>query len=185
MPFAAPCGGFGRRSAVSAVRRIIVGVHGSLGSLQALRYAADEARERSVPLVAVTAWVPPGGDLAERRNSSPYLRKIWREAAWERLRAAFDAGLGGVPADLHVESQAVRGETGPVLVEIADKPGDLLIIGTGRRAGMGRLFGRSVSRYCLAHAHCPVLAVPPSRLMEEMGHGLRSWQWRHALSHDL
>jgi nucleotide-binding universal stress UspA family protein len=170
---------------VFAVRRIIVGVHGSLGSLQALRYAADEARERSVPLVVVTAWVPPGGDLAERRNSSPYLRKIWREAAWERLRAAFDAGLGGVPADLHVESQAVRGETGPVLVEIANQPDDLLIIGTGRRAGMGRLFGRSVSRYCLAHAHCPVLAVPPSRLMEEMGHGLRSWQWRHALSHDL
>jgi len=170
---------------VSAVRRIIVGVHGSLGSLQALRYAADEARERSVPLVVITAWVPPGGDLAERRNSSPYLRKIWREAAWELLRAAFDAGLGGLPADLHVESQAVRGETGPVLVEIADKPDDLLIIGTGRRAGMGRLFGRSVSRYCLAHAHCPVLAVPPSRLMEEMGHGLRSWQWRHALSHDL
>src|SRR3954454_23727272 len=176
---------FGRRVAVSAVRRIIVGVHGSLGSLQALRYAADEARDRSVPLLAVTAWVPPGGDLAERRNSSPYLRKLWREAAWERLWAAFDAGLGGVPADLEVESLAVRGETGPVLVEAAGQPDDLLIIGTGRRAGMSRLFGRSVSRYCLAHARCPVLAVPPSRLMEEMSHGLRSWHWRHALSQGL
>src|SRR5690348_13636879 len=85
---------FGRRSTVSAVRRIVVGVHGSLGSLQALRYAADEARDRSVPLVAITAWVPPGGDLAERRDSSPYLRKVWREAAWERLWAAFNDGLG-------------------------------------------------------------------------------------------
>lgn len=170
---------------MSAVRRIIVGVHGTLGSLQALRYAADEARDRSVPLLAVTAWVPPGGDLAERRNSSPYLRKLWREAAWERLLVAFDAGLGGVPADLEVEPQAVRGETGPVLVAVADQPDDLLIVGTGRRAGMSRLFGRSVSRYCLAHAHCPVLAVPPSRLMEEMGHGLRSWQWRHSLSQGL
>ena len=78
------------------VRRIIIGVHGSLGSLQALRFAADEARQRNVPLLAVTAWIPPGGDLAERRHSSPYLRKIWREAAWERLWAAFDAGLGGM-----------------------------------------------------------------------------------------
>ncbi len=93
-----------------AVRRIIVGVHGSLGSLQALRHAADEARGRCVPLVAVTAWVPPGGDLAERRNSSPYLRKIWREAAWEKLWGAFNDGLGGVPGDLHVEPRAVRGE---------------------------------------------------------------------------
>jgi len=170
---------------VPTVRRVIVGVHGSLGSLQALRYAADEARQRNVPLLAVTAWVPPGGDLAERRHSSPYLRKIWRDAAWERLWAAFDAGLGGVPADLTVEPQVSRGETGPVLVDAADRSDDLLIIGTGRRAGIGRVLHRSVSRYCLAHAHCPVLAVPPSALMDEMSHGLRSWQLRrHALIPD-
>jgi nucleotide-binding universal stress UspA family protein len=170
---------------VPTVRRIIVGVHGSLGSLQALRYAADEARQRNVPLIAVTAWIPPGGDLAERRHSSPYLRKIWREAAWERLWGAFEAGLGGMPADLRVEPQVARGETGPVLADTADQPDDLLIIGTGRRAGLGRVLHRSVSRYCLAHARCPVLAVPPSALMDEMSHGLRSWQLRrHALIPD-
>jgi nucleotide-binding universal stress UspA family protein len=169
---------------VPTVRRIIVGVHGSLGSLQALRYAADEARQRNVPLLPVIAWVPPGGDLAERRNSSPYLRKIWRDAAWERLWEAFDSGLGGLPADLRVEPIVARGETGPVLVETADQPDDLLIIGTGRR-GAGRVLRRSVSRYCLAHARCPVLAVPPSALMDELGHGLRSWQLRrHALIPD-
>lgn len=168
------------------VRRIIVGVHGSLGSLQALRYAADEARQRNVPLLAVTAWVPPGGDLAERRNSSPYLRKIWREAAWERLWGAFDAALGGVPEDLRVEPQIARGETGPVLVEAADQPDDLLVIGTGRRTGFGRISGRSASRYCLAHARCPVVAVPPSALMDEMAHGLRPWHLRwHSLHHGL
>ncbi len=165
------------------VRRIIVGVHGSLGSLQALRYAADEARKRDVPLVAVTAWLPPGGDMAERRSPSPYLRKVWREAAWERLWGAFDAGLGGVPADLRVEPQVARGETGPVLVDAADQPEDLLIIGTGRRTGLGRILGRSVSRYCLAHARCPVVAVPPSALMDEMGHGLRSWHLRRHVLH--
>jgi nucleotide-binding universal stress UspA family protein len=170
---------------VPTVRRIIVGVHGSLGSLQALRFAAEEARQRDVPLVAVTAWLPPGGEMAERRAPSPYLRKVWREAALERLWAAFDAGLGGVPASLTVEPQVARGETGPVLVEAANQPDDLLIIGTGRRAGIGRVLHRSVSRYCLAHARCPVLAVPPSALMDEMSHGLRSWQLRrHALIPD-
>jgi nucleotide-binding universal stress UspA family protein len=164
------------------MRRIIVGVHGSPGSLQALRFAADEARQRSVPLLAVTAWIPPGGDLAERRHSSPYLRKIWREAAWEQLWAAFDAGLGGMPADLRVETQAVRGETGPVLVEAAGQPDDLLVIGTGRRARFGRMMRKSVSRYCVAHARCPVLAVPPSALMDEMSHPLHSW---HVRRHEL
>jgi len=170
---------------VPAVRRIIVGVHGSLGSLQALRFAADEARQRDVPLLPVIAWVPPGGDLAERRHSSPYLRKIWRDDAKRRLSAAFDVGLGGVPADLQVEPQVARGEFGPVLVDTASRPDDLLIIGTGRRAGLARVLHRSVSRYCLAHARCPVLAVPPSALMDEMSHPLRSWQLRrHALIPD-
>ena len=169
---------------MATVRRVIVGVHGSLGSLQALRYAADEARQRDVPLLPVIAWVPPGGDLAERRHSSPYLRKIWRDAAWERLSAAFDDGLGGMPADLRVEPHVERGETGAVLVDVASQPEDLLVIGTGRRrpaAAVPPLGGR----YCLAHAKCPVLAVPPSALMDEMGHGLRSWHLRrHALIPD-
>jgi len=171
---------------VPTVRRVIVGVHGSLGSLQALRYAADEAWRRGVPLVPVTAWTPPGGDLAERRHASPYLRKLWREDAVRRQQAAFEAGLGGLfPAELRVEPLVARGETGPVLVDTADQPDDLLIVGTGRRAGLGRMLHRSVSRYCLAHAKCPVLAVPPSALMTEMSRSLRAWPLRrHALIPD-
>lgn len=98
-----------------AVRRIFVGVHGSLGSMQALRYAADEARRRDVPLIPVLAWLPPGGDLAERRSPSPYLRRVWLDAAWQRMWTAFDAGLGGVPPDVTVDPRVMRGDPGPVL----------------------------------------------------------------------
>ena len=163
---------------MAAVRRIIVGVHGSLGSLQALRYAAEEAQARQVPLIAVIAWVPPGGDLSERGHPSPYLRRVWHDAASQRLAEAFDAGLGGMPSDLHVQPCVERGETGPVLVDIAGQPGDLLVIGTGRRSLVGRALRKSVGRYCLAHAKCPVLAVPPSALMDELGRGFRPWPLR-------
>jgi nucleotide-binding universal stress UspA family protein len=156
---------------VAAVRRIVVGVHGSLGSLQALRWAAEEARARQVPLIPVIAWVPPGGDLAERSHPSPYLRRVWAEAAGERLTGAFEAGLGGIPDDMRIEACVERGDTGPVLVDIADQPGDLLVIGTGRRSLIGRALRKSVGRYCLAHAKCPVLAVPPSALMDEVARG--------------
>jgi hypothetical protein len=40
----------------------------------------------------------------------------------------------------------------------------------------------------LAHAKCPVLAVPPSALMDEMGGGRRSWRLRrrvHSIAHQF
>jgi nucleotide-binding universal stress UspA family protein len=162
-------------------------VHGSLGSLQALRYAAEEARERKIPLVPVIAWVPPGGDMSERSHPSPYLRQIWSDAARQRLLAAFEAGLGGAPDDITVEPLVERGETGPVLVDIAGQAGDLLVIGTGRRSLVGRALRKSVGRYCLAHAKCPVLAVPPSALMDELARGFRPWslRGRHVLAPDI
>lgn len=166
---------------MAAVRRVVVGVHGSLGSLQALRYAAGEARDRGVPLVPVIVWIPPGGDFAERSHPSPYLRELWQEAAKQRLLDAFEAGLGGLPADVQVEGHVERGETGPTLVDFASQPGDLLVIGTGRRSLVGRALRKSVGRYCLAHAKCPVLAVPPSALMDEMGRGHLSWRRRRVL----
>ncbi|HEY0934101.1 MAG TPA: universal stress protein [Trebonia sp.] len=163
---------------MGAVRRIVVGVHGSLGSLQALRWAAEEARERQVALVTVIAWIPPGGDFAERSHPSTYLRRVWREAAVARLNGAFDDGLGGRPDDLTVQPRVERGDAGPVLVDVADLPGDLLVIGTGRRRTASRALRRSVGRYCLAHAKSPVIAVPPSALMDEVGHSwLRSRSW--------
>jgi nucleotide-binding universal stress UspA family protein len=168
---------------VSAVRRVVVGVHGSLGSLQALRLAAEEARERQAVLVPVIAWTPPGGDFAERSHPSPYLRRIWREAARQRLAEAFDAGLGGVPDDVPVQARVERGEPGMVLVDVACREDDLLVIGTGRRSPIVRALRKSVGRYCLAHAKCPVLAVPPSSLMEELGNGRIPRSWSAEIDH--
>ena len=82
-----------------------------------------------------------------------------------------------------------RGDPGPVLVDVADSPDDLLVIGTGRRSPIGRALRKSIGRYCLAHAKCPVLAVPPSALMAELGDGRmkRSWslRGRRVLLHEI
>jgi nucleotide-binding universal stress UspA family protein len=157
--------------------KVIIGVSGSPGSVRALRYAGELARARDVTLVPVLAWIPPGGDLADRRYPSPRLRQIWRAAATERLSEAIALAFGGAPSDVRLEPQVVRGETGATLVAVAE-PGDMLIVGTGRRGLLRRMLPGRVARYCLAHARCPVVAVPPSPLAEA-SRGLRGWTLRH------
>ena len=163
-------------------RRVIAGVSGSAGSLQALRYATEMARTESAVLVPVLAWTPPGGELADRRAPNPQLRSAWTQAAWERLWRAIDLAIGGPPADLAFTPQIGRGPAGQVLTDAATQPNDILVIGAGRR-GARRLTACSVCRYCLGHAHCPVIAVPPPELAAEV-HGLHGWRLRHRVQPD-
>lgn len=160
--------------------RVITGVSGSPRNLQALRYAAALAHGQGATLIPVLAWVPPGGDVADRRHPSGYLRRVWVEDARARLHDALDSALGGLPDDVPTEPMVVRGEAGEVLVREASHPGDILVIGSGRHGAVGRLFSVNVNRYCLAHAGCPVLAVPPTALELEAGHALHRWAFRHS-----
>jgi nucleotide-binding universal stress UspA family protein len=164
---------------MSGAGRLVVGASGSPGSLAALRYARDLACRIEVPVVAVQAWIPPGGDLAERRWPSPFLRRVWAEAARKRLEAAALAAWGGVPPGLDLSFVVIRGEPGPALVDIADSGDDLLVVGAGRRGLLSRLWHGRVSRYCLRHAQCPVLAIPQPATAREMGFGPRVWPPRY------
>ncbi len=164
---------------MSVISRVIAGVSGSPRSLPALRYAAALARGHGAALVPLHTWVPPGGELADRRCPIRYLRQVWEHDAWERLWDAMSTALGGVPCGMATEPLVVRGEAGWVLVHASSRAGDLLVIGSGRRGTVGRLVGGNVSRYCLAHACCPVVAVPPSPLDLQAGRGLHGWVFRH------
>ena len=166
------------------ISRVVVGASGSPGSLRALRCAEELARTHHATLMPVLAWVPPGGDVADRRSPCPYLRRVWAEDARQRLTDTLDAAWGGVLADPPVEPVVERGEAGWVLVSIAC-PDDLLVVGAGRRGALARVISGKVSRYCLAHARCPVLAVPPPALAHQMSHGLAGWVfWRRPLTLD-
>ena len=164
---------------MSGIRRVIVGASGSPGSLQALRFAEELARAHDATLIPLLAWVPPGGDLADRRAPCGYLRRVWEEDACQRLRDTLHAVWGEAPADPSVQPVVERGEAGLILVSAACCPGDLIVVGAGRRGALARMISGKVSRYCLAHACCPVLAVPPPPLAQELGHGLLGWMFWH------
>ncbi|WP_129310484.1 universal stress protein [Streptomyces sp. L2] len=148
----------------SPTARVVVGVSGSLGSVTALRRATVLARRLGAELWPVLAWEPPGGDAATHRSAtSGLLTEDWQRLAKQRLAAVLDEIFGEDGPGVTAYPVVVRGLPGPALVATADRDTDLLVVGAGRR-GLRRAFSGRVSRHCLAHAVCPVLAVPPSPL---------------------
>lgn len=147
--------------------RVVVGVSGSLGSLAALHRAVTEARERGAELLPVLAWEPPGGEHGYRRSPCPPLLAAVRDAAEQRLHRALDEAFGGNAPRVPLRPVVIRGETGPALVDVADRPGDLLVL--GQSGGLlRRRLRRSVSAYCARRAGCPVLTVPVPALLHDL-----------------
>ena len=161
------------------ISRLIVGTSGSPGSLQALRYAENLAHIFDAALIPVLAWQPPGGDHDEWIPASAELRRTCRDLARQQLRDALLAVWGEVPCDPRVQPCIERGPAGQVLVSLACCSGDVLVIGAGRRTSLTRVACSGVSRYCLAHARCPVLAVPPPALAHELRRARLWWVFWH------
>ncbi|MEU3561033.1 MULTISPECIES: universal stress protein [unclassified Kitasatospora] len=159
-----------------AAPRVVVGVSGSLGSLAALHRGVAEARDRGAVLVPVLAWEPPGGEHGYRRSPCPPLLAAVREAAERRLRDALDEAFGGADPGVPLSPVVVRGETGPALLHIADRPDDLLVL--GRSGGpLHRRLRRSVPGHCARRAGCPVLTVPVPELLHDLEALHRRTRW--------
>ncbi len=134
--------------------RIVVGVDGSEGSKEALRWAAGQAQLTGASLEVVTAWEVP---------VVPY--GIWAgydagPEAQETLQQTVQEVLGTVEEG-DVVLRATEGRPAFTLLEAAEKA-DLLVVGSSRGHGafVGLLLG-SVGPECLTHASCPVVVVPP------------------------
>jgi nucleotide-binding universal stress UspA family protein len=144
--------------------RVIVGVSGSLGNMAAVHTAAAAATRTGRTLVAVNAWHPPGGEAVARRSPCPPLD----DAAREHARSILSDALASIRCSAEIEKLVLRGQAERVLLAAADRVDDLLVVGTGRRGSITRLTHGTVTRYCVAHARCPVLAVPPSELTYDL-----------------
>jgi nucleotide-binding universal stress UspA family protein len=150
-------------------RRIIVGVNGSLASLRALRAAVAEARRRDARLTVIYVRPPAHASASIGvlgiPDPTPWpgqqtVQSLDREA--EALIArCIDEGLGNMPADVTVAIRVEVGTPHTALVQQVWRDDDLLVVGTRGRSRCARPWHHSVGRYCVAHARCPVLVVPP------------------------
>jgi nucleotide-binding universal stress UspA family protein len=137
--------------------RIVVAVDGSSGSIEALRWAADEAGRRGATVEAVHCWQLPAV------GPYPFMHldldpTLYEETAREILRLAVERA----DAEGAVQQDVLLAGAAPGLLEQA-KGADLLVVGSrGHGALRSTLLG-SVSLQVSQHAPCPVAVIPPDR----------------------
>jgi nucleotide-binding universal stress UspA family protein len=155
--------------------RIVVGVDGSQGSLNALGWAFGEARAREVPVHAVFAWqyyppwVDPGLGSMFPLGYQPEVgvpEDAFAQAA-ASVESLLDAAVSNAAeSDPHsatgpvrITQEAVEGHAAQVLLDTVSAD-DMLVVGTHGHGGfVGTLLG-SVSQHVVSHSRCPVVVVP-------------------------
>jgi nucleotide-binding universal stress UspA family protein len=139
---------------VAKFRTIVAGVDGQDGGWEALALAQRLAQPDGAVLVVVCAY--------------PALAVQHAGLVWPRIRLQADAedvlhrAGGHLPGDQRAEFVCAAGSTpGSVLQRIAVQRGaDLIVIGSSRRAALGRVLGGDVVHQTLDHLPCPVGVAP-------------------------
>ncbi|MCM3882337.1 universal stress protein [Frankia sp. R82] len=134
-------------------RPIVVGVDGSDPCLAAVRWAADQATERNVPLYLINAYraymtpfAPPVDYLTSLRQSSEQLLA-------DIITVDFDDDT-----DLDIHPIAVDDSPSRALL-LAAQDAQLLVVGTRGRGGFTELVLGSTAHQCVLHAPCPVAVL--------------------------
>lgn len=137
--------------------RIVVGVDGSPGSKDALRWAELQARRTGAGLDAVIAWEYPAffGWAPVSPDDVDFAK-----VAEETLAAAVTQVLGREwPAWVH--TQVIEGYPPEVLVRAAERA-ELLVVGCRGYGALADALLGSVSTYCVHHATVPVTVLRPA-----------------------
>jgi nucleotide-binding universal stress UspA family protein len=170
---------------------VVVGVDDLPVGLRALRTAVAQARLLHRELLAVRAFAAPF-DPGRIRTSAgwpmlpppiqpstdfQHLVAAREQEALNAVERAFAQAMGGIPDYIAVSPTAVLGRPGQVLVQAARQDEDLLVVGAPRRHRL-RPLRRSIGRYCLDHAECSVLLVPPNALARTVDRMHKPWRRR-------
>lgn len=146
-----------------STNEVIVGVDGSQTSIDALRWAIDEAKHTGAEVVAVHSWeVPFVGDLTGTAVMPD--RRLLEDGA----QATLDHVLAAVDTPPNVK---VRGEIyeGAAARHLLDRSANarLLVVGARGHGGFVGLLVGSVATQCVNHAVVPVVVVPHTETVDD------------------
>jgi nucleotide-binding universal stress UspA family protein len=140
---------------------VVVGVDNSKASRAALRLAAQEARWRQAPLVAVSAYEPPRGAVGGFPGAAMHTEGEERATAEAALRATVNNELGNQTEGTDLRISA--GLAGRVIIETARQTNAELVV-LSAHPGV-------TTEYVLLKARCPVTIVPSEAADEDGADG--------------
>ncbi len=144
----------------SRAPRLLVGVDGTEGSVEALRWAAHEAARRSAPLHVMTCAELPvaveAGLIGNGGTTGSAMDAIVAEQEAVNQRAVNLARSFGL--DIEVSGDTVLGAPAYALVGAAH-PDDIIVIGATSHPGRLTEVLGSVATVISHRAHCPVVVV--------------------------
>jgi nucleotide-binding universal stress UspA family protein len=143
------------------VSEIVVGLDVSPASHAALAWAANQARTTGAELRAVHALLLPAAMLASVGWLSVPTSTVGADKAEAAYRNAVTAMWEMVQPEPSWRLEFYNADPGRLLVAESTHAA-LLVIGTREHVGWGRILNGSISHFCLSHAVCPVVAVPPA-----------------------
>lgn len=136
--------------------RVVVGVDGSPGASGAIQWAFAEAKLRSVPVHAVSAYEEPW-TLAAAGFSSAEIALEYRNALAGDAGRVVEEVRAAAPEGVEVTGEVVLASAGRALVDNAGD--DLLVVGSRGRGGFKSLLLGSVSLHCAANARGVAVVV--------------------------
>jgi nucleotide-binding universal stress UspA family protein len=135
---------------------IVVGVDGSEGSRQALRWAVAEAHRSGGAVEAVTAWYWQGVEGAMLAATNPREQEQHAERISAREVDAIVREFGsGTP----IAREVVEGVPVRVLIAASHRA-RMLVLGSHGHGRLHHAVLGSVSDECARQARCPVVIIP-------------------------
>ena len=146
------------------MRTIVVGIDGSAGSMNALRWAIRHSSMGDL-IRAVYVWQVYRGAL-------PHLVPL---SEIEALRPEADQFVAdtvesvvrelGIEPDAAIERVSYYGHPGKWLAKLSQEV-DLVVVSRRGHSNVPTLLLGSVSSYVVHHAHCPVAVIPEDRSVD-------------------
>lgn len=140
-------------------KSIIVGYDGSEASDLAVRWAAEAASSRGLPLKAISVWTLPPTDIGLASGAAFDGELVG--ALQDEANTVLEKGVSLAQAaseGVDVSGEVMAGPPAGTLVDLAEEA-TIMVLGSHGRGGFAGLLLGSVSRQVAAHVECPAVIV--------------------------